>query len=135
MSAPEPPDADFTVVDKRRQRSGSGEESTSGPEKAQPVREAPRAREAQPPTAGPPTPDLASLFLMLAHSALVHLGEEHDPSVPSQPRDLAEARYAIDLLALLQEKTSGNRTPEESQLLEALLYDLRLRYVDRLKAR
>lgn len=72
---------------------------------------------------------------MLAHSALVHLGEEHDPSAPGQPRDLAEARYAIDLLALLQEKTSGNRTPEESQLLEALLYDLRLRYVDRLKAR
>jgi len=71
---------------------------------------------------------------MLAHSALVHLGEGGDPSVPSQPRDLDEARYAIDLLALLQEKTAGNCTPEESQLVEGLLYDLRLRYVDKLKA-
>jgi hypothetical protein len=72
---------------------------------------------------------------MLAHSALVHLGEGRDPSVPSQPRDLDEARYAIDLLALLKEKTTGNCTPEESQLVEGLLYDLRLRYVDKLKAR
>lgn len=135
MSAPEPPETNFTVVDKRRQRPESEEGPPSGSKQAEPSPEAPRARETHPTEGPPPAPDLASLFLMFAHSALVHLGEERDPSAPGQPRDLGEARYAIDLLALLQEKTSGNRTSEESQLLEALLYDLRLRYVDRLKAR
>jgi len=135
VNGPEPPEADFTVVDKRRQRPESEEGRRSSPEQPRPTAEGPQAREPKSPTYGPPTPDLASLFLMVAHSALVHLGEGGDPSAPSQPDDLAEARYAIDLLALLQEKTSGKRTPEESQLLEALLYDLRLRYVDRLKTR
>ncbi len=41
----------------------------------------------------------------------------------------AQARYAIDLLELLKEKTEGHRSPTESQLLDEILYDLRMRYV------
>ena len=44
-------------------------------------------------------------------------------------KDLAQASEAIDILVLLREKTQGNRTPEESDLLEQIIYDLQLRFV------
>jgi hypothetical protein len=44
------------------------------------------------------------------------------------------AKHTIDLLSLLREKTQSNLTPEEDRLLESLLYDLRLRYVEAVKA-
>jgi hypothetical protein len=56
---------------------------------------------------------------------LVHFGEEKDRPEP----DLDAARHAIDLLAILQEKTKGNLTIEEQRLLENSLTELRFRYV------
>jgi hypothetical protein len=56
---------------------------------------------------------------------LVHFGEEKDRPEP----DLDAARHAIDLLAILQEKTSGNLTIDEQRLLENSLTELRFRYV------
>jgi hypothetical protein len=44
------------------------------------------------------------------------------------------AKHAIDLLTVLEEKTKGNLSSEEQQILESLLFDLRLRYVEALKA-
>jgi Domain of unknown function (DUF1844). len=56
---------------------------------------------------------------------LVHFGEEKDRPEP----DFDAARHAIDLLAILQEKTKGNLTIEEQRLLENSLTELRFRYV------
>jgi len=67
---------------------------------------------------------------MLAHSALVHLGETPDPETGGGSADLAQAKFSIDLLRLLKTKTEGNRTPEETNLLEGILYDLQLRFVE-----
>ncbi len=67
---------------------------------------------------------------MLASSALVHLGTAPDPMTGVARRDLAQARLSIDLLRLLREKTEGHRTPEESQFLEEILYDLQMRFVE-----
>lgn len=78
----------------------------------------------------PAEPDLASLILLLAHSALFHLGEGPGAAGPSAPVDLAQAKFSIDLLRLLKGKTEGNRTPEETRLLEGVLYDLQLRFVE-----
>jgi hypothetical protein len=72
-------------------------------------------------------PGLGDLFMMLAESALVSLGGA-DTS-PEGPVDLTQARAAIDLLVMLSDKTQGNRTEEESQLLEQLVYDLQMRFV------
>jgi len=69
--------------------------------------------------------------LSLAHTAAVHFGDVANPAT-GQPDDmnLDAARQMIEILSLLQEKTRGNLTAEERQLLDQLLYELRLRYVE-----
>ncbi len=79
-----------------------------------------------------PEIDFATFVLSLGSSALVHLGEVPDESGKSE-RDLPLAKQTIDLLALLQEKTKGNLDEGETHLLSALLYDLRIKYVDAVK--
>jgi len=75
-------------------------------------------------------PDLRGLFIMLASSALVNLGEAADPATGERVLDLEQAKEAIDLLGLLRTKTNGNRTEQETHLLEEMLYDLQLRFVN-----
>src|SRR2546425_13341007 len=74
--------------------------------------------------------DFNAFVLSLGSSALIHLGEAPDPvSGKTQEPDLPLAHQSIDLLALLQEKTRGNLSEDESRFLDTLLYDLRVRYV------
>jgi hypothetical protein len=77
-----------------------------------------------------PAIDFATFVLSLSHSALVHLGDAPDPSGGPARRDVAMAKQTIDLLAVLQEKTEGNLTGAEERLLDQVLYDLRMRYVE-----
>ncbi len=74
-------------------------------------------------------PDLQGLFVMFPGSALINLGEAADPVTGETHADLEQAREAIDLLLLLRDKTSGNRTEQESRFLEDVLYDLQMRFV------
>jgi hypothetical protein len=57
-------------------------------------------------------------------------GESHDGRVPSGRVNLSVAAQHIDILAMLADKTHGNLTPEESELLSSLLYDLRMSFVE-----
>ena len=67
----------------------------------------------------------------LAHTAAVHFGDVPDPMTgQATPPNLPAAQQMIDILALLEEKTRGNLTAEERQLLEQILYELRLRFVE-----
>jgi hypothetical protein len=68
--------------------------------------------------------------MMLGSSALLALGEAPDPMTGQRQRDLPAAAEVIELLLLLREKTEGRRSPEESQVVDELLYDLQLRYVN-----
>ncbi len=83
-------------------------------------------RPAEPVPAGA---DLPGLFVMFASSALINLGEAADPVTGERRVDLDQAREAIDVLLLLRDKTNGNRTEQESRLLEEILYDLQMRFV------
>ncbi len=105
----------FTVVDKRAS-------ADSEPE--------------QPPAAALPQADFQGLCLSLATSALYHLGVAGDPETgePAAQKNLPAAQQTIDILAMLREKTSGNLDDEESRLLDAVLYDLRMRFVEAGKA-
>jgi len=87
------------------------------------------------PVDGPFTLSFAAFVLSLAHTAAVHFGDIPDPGT-GQPAEanLPAAQQMIDILALLEEKTRGNLTAEERQLLDQLLYELRLRFVDASKA-
>lgn len=77
-----------------------------------------------------PPANFAGLMIGLATSAFIHLGESPEGAgEPAAKLDLPEAKYAIDILAVLQTKTKGNLTDEEDALLTTLLYDLRLKYV------
>ena len=75
-----------------------------------------------------PELDFSTFVLSLVTSAMVHLGEAPHPDGQTR-RDLQLAKQTIDILAMLRDKTQGNLTPQESQLVEEVLYDLRLRYV------
>ena len=72
----------------------------------------------------------AQFVLSLGTTAAVHFGDLPDPmSGERGDPDLLAASQMIELLALLQEKTRGNLDPAEAKLLEDLLYDLRMRFV------
>ncbi len=72
----------------------------------------------------------AGFVISLATTAAVHFGDMPDPSSGERMEpDLAAAHQMIDLIALLQEKTKGNLTPDESKLVDDLLYELRMRFV------
>jgi hypothetical protein len=66
---------------------------------------------------------------MLYSETLVHLGQVPDPATGQPQRDLEQAQFTIDLLGMLREKTEGNRTPEESSVLDEILATLRMAYV------
>jgi Domain of unknown function (DUF1844) len=72
----------------------------------------------------------AGFVISLATTAAVHFGDIADPNSGERLEpNLEAAHQMIDLIALLQEKTKGNLTPEEAKLVEDLLYELRLRFV------
>ena len=72
-----------------------------------------------------------AFVLSLAHTAAVHFGDVPDPVNGARTEaNLAAAQQMIDILALLEEKTRGNLTAEERQLVEQILYELRLRFVE-----
>jgi len=79
--------------------------------------------------AGAPKADLTSLLVMLYGDAMANLGQAPDPMTGRPHVDLEQARFAIDLLAMLQDKTRGNRTPDESAVLEEMLGALRMGFV------
>ena len=78
--------------------------------------------EADPPQLPPATFDI--LIVTLATQAMALLGQEGNPQT-----DLPLARHHIDLLGMLEEKTEGNRTEEETNLLVNLLHELRMQCV------
>lgn len=71
-----------------------------------------------------------SAFIMsLASAALVGLGEVPDPGTGKIDCDLPLARHNIDVLEMLRQKTQHGLNPDESQLLESVICELRLKYV------
>ncbi len=76
-----------------------------------------------------PEVNFTTFIMSLNAATLVSLGETADPSTGTKKTNLPFAKQTIDILAMLQEKTKGNLTDEESRLLTNILYELRLLYV------
>ena len=107
-------------------------------EKREPAQQAPKAAGA---TAPGPTPGAVTgpegtpqarfdLFVSgMAMEALIALGDTAHPTTQQQSTDLGQAKYMIDLLGILEEKTTGNLSVDEEKLLKDALYQLRMRYL------
>jgi hypothetical protein len=80
-----------------------------------------------------PEIDFSTFILSIATSAQVHLGMIANPATGKAEGDLALAKQTIDILGVLDAKTKGNLTSDEAKLLEYLLYDLRMMYVEKNK--
>jgi Domain of unknown function (DUF1844) len=114
-----------------------GQTAASQPQQADATRGYAAARsaggdEAQPSGTGAQMGEISfGAFLMsLSTEALVHLGEMSDPSGGQPQCDLAMAQQLIDILGMLREKTRGNLDHDEQALLDAILFDLRMKYVE-----
>lgn len=70
-----------------------------------------------------------AFIMSLSTSALYHLGEIADPATGKKIVDPDLARHAIDSLMLIQNKTKGNLSREEEELLKNILYDIKIRFV------
>ena len=83
---------------------------------------------------GPPL-TFSSFVFSLGTSSLMLMGEKVDPNQPDVPVNLGQAKEIIDILSILEEKTRGNLTGEEADVLRDMLYALRLKYVDRVSGK
>lgn len=77
-----------------------------------------------------PRVDFSSFILSLYSSGLVQLGKVEDPTTGKKSKDLKLARHTIDMIAMLEEKTKGNLTEDENNLLKALLSEIRIAFVE-----
>ena len=134
----------FTISDKRlftkegaRRDPDAPREPPAASPPPPPRREAPRAeeppRQRPEPGTGPrrdlPPADVATLVNMLATNAMVFMGQIPAPGSQQYLRNLPQAQHMIDLLMVLREKTQGNLTREEEQMLQELLPQLQMAYV------
>ncbi|MBW2061870.1 MAG: DUF1844 domain-containing protein [Deltaproteobacteria bacterium] len=80
--------------------------------------------------AGPlPEVTFSTFIFSLSTSVLLHLGEIPDPNTQQTSKNLGLAKQTIDILGMLKEKTRGNLEEDEANLLENLLYELRMKYI------
>jgi hypothetical protein len=132
----------FTVQDRRRFSPDTGDareatpEQTSAPEKEasdRPVDDAStQERWRQEPL---PEINFSTFVISLSTQALMNLGEIPNPLTNETEKDVPVAKQMIDILGMLQEKTRGNLDAGESKLLQDILFDLRMKYVEAVKRR
>lgn len=104
----------------RNDSKGATTDSSSGPKQSAPGRKA---------GATLPAIDFSTFIMSLNASALVHLGVIGDPVTGEKSENLPLGKQTIDLIGMLEEKTRGNLTPDEAQLIKGMLYDLRITFV------
>jgi len=117
----------FRVTDRRRFAGTADESAPTEPTEpgSAAAPETPRPSEA----AGEPV-TFSTFVLGLSTQALLHLGEIASPLDGKVEQDLPAAKHVIDILGILREKTRANLEPGEEHLLDSMLYDLRMRYVE-----
>ena len=80
-----------------------------------------------------PQLDFATFVLSMSSSALVHLGEVPEPESGQVMENVLAAKQTIDILCMLERKTAGNLTSQEARLLKDMLFELRMKYVQKVK--
>lgn len=134
MGDEKPEGKSFTFKDKRRRfdEDDSAAEEQEPPEPAQESAEkiAPKTADDTEGGAAAPPINFATFILSMASSAAYHMGGFQDEVSGKTSINLDLAKQSIDILAILEEKTKGNLTEEETSLLTHSLYDLRMKFVE-----
>ncbi|HSF57624.1 MAG TPA: DUF1844 domain-containing protein [Candidatus Binatia bacterium] len=127
----------FTVQDRRRfSETGEARET---PEESQGFTIADQSKDSEPrnktESSQEPLPEInfSTFVISLSTQALMHLGEIANPLSGKSEVDVPVAKQMIDILGMLQEKTRGNLDDGEARLMEDLLFDLRMKYVEAVK--
>lgn len=80
-------------------------------------------------------PTFQDFISSLGLQTLILLGEVANPATGKKEKNLEQARFVIDTLGMLKEKTKSNLTAEETTVLDDLLYSLRMRFIDATKTK
>ena len=132
----------FKVVDRRSFNTEGSRREEEAPKIIRPEPAAPVEKSARPEIIEPDTSELTgsdfpeepsgfeTLVSYLSTTTMFQLGLLAGPGGERIPADMANAQRTIDLLDVLQEKTQGNLTPKESRLLDDVLYELRMTFVE-----
>lgn len=131
----------FTVQDRRRFSPETGEARKDAPEEAagtaQPAsattQSAEPARESEPEAL--PEINFSAFVISLSTQALMNLGEIANPVSGKVEVDVPVAKQMIDILGMIKDKTRGNLNASEDRLMEDILFDLRMKYVEAVKKR
>jgi len=76
-----------------------------------------------------PEINFASFIFSLSTTAMYHFGDFPDPVTKESQRNLPAAKQTIDILSILKTKTEGNLDEQEKQMLDGILYELRMRFI------
>ena len=131
----------FTVQDRRRFSPETGDVREDAPEETAATQGAQEKRDDSAAHAHSmeqePLPELnfSTFVISLSTQALMHLGEIGNPITGKVETDVPVAKQMIDILAMLKDKTRGNLDPNEDRLMEDILFDLRMKYVEAVKKR
>ncbi len=126
----------FKVEDRRRFSPETGEpreaEKEASPKASSQAEKATVTQEKEARSESDSLPEItfSSFILGLSTQALMYLGEIPNPQDRQVHRDLAAAQQMIDVLGMLKEKTRGNLDRDEDRLLDHILFDLRMKYVE-----
>ena len=132
----------FTVQDRRRFSPETGEARQDAPEEtaataqgAQEKRDDSVLHSHAPEQEPLPELNFSTFVISLSTQALMNLGEIGNPITGKAETDVPVAKQMIDILAMLKDKTRGNLDPNEDRLMEDILFDLRMKYVEAVKKR
>ena len=131
----------FTVQDRRRFSSETGEAREDVAEAQEAANQASQQTTAAQERADGaqanalPEIDFSTFVISLSTQVLMHLGEIANPASGKVEADISVAKQMIDILGMLCEKTRGNLNANEAQLMEGILFDLRMKYVEAVKKR
>ena len=129
-------DKGFIIKDRRifaeeKQETGEKEDKkeSSGEDVKDQAQKETAPEEKQEPKIHLPEINFPTFIFSLNTSALMHLGVLEDPASGKKVKNLPMGKQTIDILSMLEEKTRGNLSKEEENMLKHILYDLRIIYV------
>jgi len=128
----------FTVQDRRRFSPDTGEAREEAPEQSETQpKPSEERREESGQTSSETLPEInfSTFVIGLSTQALMHLGEIANPVSGNVEIDVPTAKQMIDIVGLLKDKTRGNLNASEDRLMEDILFDLRMKYVEAVKKR